>query len=139
MKTFNFNGPGTSRALAEINVTALIDVMTVLLIIFMIATPIIQSRLQVNLPKARAAAQGMDEGLVVSITRDGGVYLEDRKLSLVEFDAVFDAIYSQADRPPVFIRGDASVPYRAVMEIIDKLKSRGVTRIGLATSLPASK
>lgn len=139
MKTFNFNGPESPRALAEINVTALIDVMTVLLIIFMIATPIIQSRITVNLPKAKAAAPGMDEGLIISLTQDGSVYLEERKLSLLEFDVVFEAVYSKADTPPVFIRGDSEVPYRTVIQIIDKLKQHGVDKIGLATDLKTAK
>jgi biopolymer transport protein ExbD len=139
MRAFNFNGPGTQRALADINVTALIDVMTVLLIIFMITTPMIQSGVQLTLPKARAAAPSLDEGLVISITRDGTVYLEERSLSLAEFDAVFQAVYSRTDARPVFIRGDGDVPYRAVIAVIDKLKSHGVDKIGLATDLQPSR
>jgi biopolymer transport protein TolR len=140
MKSFDFNGAGSPRALSEINVTSLVDVMTVLLIIFMITTPMIQSGVQVELPKARATAPDLDEGLVITITQDGSVYLEERQLSLSQFDAVFQAVYTKEDERPVFIRGDEQVSYKAVITVIDKLKGHGVTRIGLATGLqPAQK
>lgn len=140
MKSFDFNGAGSHRALSEINVTSLVDVMTVLLIIFMITTPMIQSGVQVELPKARATAPDLDEGLVITITQDGSVYLEERHLSLSQFDAVFRAVYTNEDERPVFIRGDEQVSYKAVITVIDKLKGHGVTRIGLATGLqPAQK
>ena len=140
MKSFDFNGAGSLRALSEINVTSLVDVMTVLLIIFMITTPMIQSGVQVELPKARATAPDLDEGLVITITQDGSVYLEERHLSLSQFDEVFQAVYTKEDERPVFIRGDEQVSYKAVITVIDKLKGHGVTRIGLATGLqPAQK
>ena len=140
MKSFDFNGAGSLRALSEINVTSLVDVMTVLLIIFMITTPMIQSGVQVELPKARATAPDLDEGLVITITQDGSVYLEERHLSLRQFDAVFQAVYTKEDERPVFMRGDEQVSYKAVITVIDKLKGHGVTRIGLATGLqPAQK
>ena len=140
MKSFDFNGAGSPRALSEINVTSLVDVMTVLLIIFMITTPMIQSGVQVELPKARATAPDLDEGLGITITQDGSVYLEERHLALSQFDAVFQAVYTKEDERPVFIRGDEQVSYKAVITVIDKLKGHGVTRIGLATGLqPAQK
>lgn len=135
MKTFNFNAAHASRAMSEINVTSLVDVMTVLLIIFMITTPMIQSGIQVELPKARATAPDLEEGLVVTITRDQSVYLEERKLTLDEFDAVFSAIYPSTDTRPVFIKIDGDVQFKNMVTVIDKLKSHGVTNLGLATSL----
>lgn len=125
--------------MTEINVTSLVDVMTVLLIIFMITTPMIQSGIQVELPKARAAAPDLEEGLIVTIARDASIYLEERRLSPAEFDAVFAAIYPATDTRPVFIRGDGEVQYKHIVTIIDKLKRLGVTNVGLATSLLSSQ
>lgn len=139
MNAFDFNGMGSPRALSEINVTALVDVMTVLLIIFMITTPMIQSGVQVDLPEASAAAPDLAEGLVVTVTRDGSVYLEDRLLSMSQFDGVFKAIFEEQQDKQVFIRGDDQVPYGAVIAVLDKLKEHGVTQIGLATSLRPSR
>ncbi len=139
MNVFDFNGAGSPRALSEINVTALVDVMTVLLIIFMITTPMIQSGVQVNLPAASAAAPDLAEGLVITVTSDGSLYLEDRLLSMSQFDGVFKAVFDGQQDKPVFIRGDEQVPYGAVIAVLDKLKEHGVTQIGLATSLRPSR
>ena len=139
MNSFDFNSAGSPRALSEINVTALVDVMTVLLIIFMITTPMIQSGVQVDLPRASAAAPDLGEGLVITITNEGSLYLEDRLLSIAQFDGVFREIFEDQQDKPVFIRGDEQVPYGAVIGVLDKLKQHGVTQIGLATSLRPSR
>ena len=139
MNSFDFNSAGSPRALSEINVTALVDVMTVLLIIFMITTPMIQSGVQVDLPRASAAAPDLAEGLVISITSEGSLYLEDRLLSISQFDGVFREIFEDRQDQPVFIRGDQQVPYGTVIAVLDKLKEHGVTQIGLATSLRPSR
>ncbi len=139
MNSFDFNSAGSPRALSEINVTALVDVMTVLLIIFMITTPMIQSGVQVDLPKATAAAPDLAEGLVITVTSEGSLYLEDRELSISQFDGVFQAIFEEQQDKPVFIRGDERVPYGTVIAVLDKLKEHGVTQIGLATSLRPSR
>lgn len=139
MNSFDFNGAGSPRVLSEIRVTALVDVMTVLLIIFMITTPMIQSGVQVDLPRASAAAPDLGEGLVITITSEGSLYLEDRLLSIAQFDGVFGEIFEDQQDKPVFIRGDEQVPYGAVIGVLDKLKQHGVTQIGLATSLRASR
>ncbi len=139
MNSFDFNGAGSPRAVSEINVTALVDVMTVLLIIFMITTPMIQSGVQVDLPSASAAAPDLDEGLVITVTSEGSVYLEDRLLSIGQFDGVFKAVFEEQQDKPVFIRGDERVPYGAIIAVLDKLKEHGVTQIGLATSLKPSR
>ncbi len=139
MNSFDFNGAGSPRALSEINVTALVDVMTVLLIIFMITTPMIQSGVQVDLPKTSAAAPDLAEGLVLTITSEGSLYLEDRQLSIGQFDAVFREIFEEQQDKPVFVRGDEQVHYGAVIAVLDKLKEHGVTRIGLATRARPSR
>ncbi|MDE2729402.1 MAG: biopolymer transporter ExbD [Gemmatimonadota bacterium] len=139
MNSFDFNSAGSPRVLSEIRVTALVDVMTVLLIIFMITTPMIQSGVQVDLPRASAAAPDLGEGLVITITSEGSLYLEDRLLSIAQFDGVFGEIFEDQQHKPVFIRGDEQVPYGAVIGVLDKLKQHGVTQIGLATSLRPSR
>ena len=139
MNSFDFSGAGSPRVLSEIRVTALVDVMTVLLIIFMITTPMIQSGVQVDLPRASAAAPDLGEGLVITITSEGSLYLEDRLLSIAQFDGVFGEIFEEQRDKPVFIRGDEQVPYGAVIGVLDKLKQHGVTQIGLATSLRPSR
>ena len=139
MKTFNFNDVNAPTTMKEINVTSLVDVMTVLLIIFMITTPMIQSGIQVELPKSKATAPDLEEGLVVTIGKDRRVFLQERELSLDEFDAVFKAVYQAADNRPVFIRADMDAPWNSVVTVIDRLKTQGVNTVGLATNLKPSR
>lgn len=133
MKAFNFTAAGPHRALSEINVIPLVDVMMVLLIIFMVTTPMIQGGVEVRLPQAASAAPDIQEGLVVTIDRDRSIYLEKRKMTLNEFDAVFGAVYTTTSSRPVFIKADTDVPYGAVIAVIDKVKAHGVTNLGLVT------
>ena len=135
MNRFNFNDEFAPATMKEINVTSLVDVMTVLLIIFMITTPMIQSGIQVELPKSQAAAPDLDEGLVVTVSKDHRIFLEERELSLEEFDAVFKAVYPMSEQRPVFIRADMDAPWNDVVTVIDRLKAQGVTTVGLATNL----
>ena len=139
MKKFSFNDANALSTMKEINVTSLVDVMTVLLIIFMIPTPMIQSGIQVELPKAQAAAPDLEEGLVVTVSKDQRVFLEERELSLDEFDAVFRAVYPVSENRPVFIRADMDAPWNDVVTVIDRLKAQGVTTVGLATNLQSSQ
>lgn len=130
---FNFTASGPHRALSEINVIPLVDVMMVLLIIFMVTTPMIQGGIAVRLPQAASAAPDIQEGLVVTVDRDRSIYLEKRKMTLAEFDAVFAAVYPSTSNRPVFIKADANVPYGAVIAVIDRIKLHGVTTLGLVT------
>ncbi len=139
MRAFNFNDLNAPTAMKEINVTSLVDVMTVLLIIFMITTPMIQSGIQVELPQSKAAAPDLEEGLVVTIGKDRRVYLEERELSLDEFDAIFKAVYPATDNRPVFIRADMDATWNSVVTVIDRLKAQGVNTVGLATNLKPSR
>jgi len=139
MRAFNFNDLNPPTTMKEINVTSLVDVMTVLLIIFMITTPMIQSGIQVELPKSKAAAPDLEEGLVVTIGKDRRVYLEERELSLDEFDAIFKAVYPATDNRPVFIRADMDATWNSVVTVIDRLKAQGVNTVGLATNLKPSR
>src|SRR5438093_10777680 len=82
-----------SSVLAQINVTPLVDVMLVLLVIFMVTAPIIQQGVQVNLPQTKAGAiQGKEEQLVVAVTRNGGIYLNDNPMKLEELGQKLRAI-----------------------------------------------
>ena len=105
----------------------------------MITTPMIQSGIQVDLPKTKAAAPDLNEGLVITVTSEGSVYLEDRLLTISQFDSVFKAVFREQQNRPVFIRGDERVSYGLVIAVLDKLKENGVRQIGLATSLKSSR
>jgi biopolymer transport protein TolR len=123
-----------STTIAQINVTPLVDVMLVLLVIFMVTAPIIQQGVQVNLPQARAGAiAGTEEPLVVTIAKNGKVYLNDNPMTLAELGTKLRAIRKlQADKP-VYLRADQDVRYGLVMKTIAEVKQAGIERLGMIT------
>jgi TolR protein len=121
--------------LADINVTPLVDVMLVLLIIFMIAAPMLHQGVEVALPRADASNLPLrvQDPLVVSIDRNGRIYLRE---SAVETDELVARIKSQtADRgdDTVFLKGDRDVPYGKVIEVLDILHQGGIVHVGMVT------
>jgi biopolymer transport protein TolR len=123
-----------STTISQINVTPLVDVMLVLLVIFMVTAPIIQQGVQVNLPQAKAAAiPGTDELLVVSIAKNGKIYLNDNVMSLDELGTKMRAIRTNLADKQVYVRADQDVRYGLVMQTIAELKQAGVDRVGMVT------
>lgn len=123
-----------STTISQINVTPLVDVMLVLLVIFMVTAPIIQQGVQVNLPQAKAAAiPGTDELLVVSIAKNGRIYLNDNVMTLDELGAKMRAIRSNLADKQVYVRADQDVRYGLVMQTIAELKQAGIERVGMVT------
>ena len=123
-----------STTISQINVTPLVDVMLVLLVIFMVTAPIIQQGVQVNLPQAQAAAiPGTDELLVVSIAKNGKIYLNDNVMSLDELGAKMRAIRLNLADKQVYVRADQDVRYGLVMQTIAELKQAGIDRVGMVT------
>lgn len=120
--------------IAQINVTPLVDVMLVLLVIFMVTAPIIQQGVQVNLPQASAGAiPGTEEPLVVTVAKNGKVYLNDNPMTLAELGAKLRAIRElQADKQ-VYLRADQDVRYGLVMKTIAEVKQAGIERLGMVT------
>ncbi len=120
--------------ISQINVTPLVDVMLVLLVIFMVTAPIIQQGVQVNLPQARAGAiAGSEELLVVTIAKNGKIYLNDNVVTLGELGGKLRAIRKlQADKQ-VYLRADQDVRYGTVMQTIAEIKQAGIERLGMVT------
>ena len=129
-----FDSPTQSGSISQINVTPLVDVMLVLLVIFMVTAPIIQQGVQVNLPQASAAAiAGSEELLVVTIAKNGKIYLNDNEMSLAELGKRLAAIKKlQADKQ-VYLRADQDVRYGVVMQTIAQIKQSGIDRLGMVT------
>ena len=119
--------------MAEINVTNLVDVVLVLLIIFMIAAPMIQSGVDIQLPKSSQAPRDFSTAIVVSITKDKGILIDNYKVPLDQFEARLKTIREVKKYRPVYIRADERVPYGIVMEIMAKIKKLGVENVGLVT------
>jgi biopolymer transport protein TolR len=121
-------------AISQINVTPLVDVMLVLLVIFMVTAPIIQQGVQVNLPQAKAGAiTGTEDPLVVTVAKNGRIYLNDNSMTLDELGQKLRAIKKlQADKQ-VYLRADQDVRYGTVMRTIAEIKQAGIERLGMIT------
>jgi biopolymer transport protein TolR len=126
--------------LAQINVTPLVDVMLVLLVIFMVTAPIIQQGVQVNLPQAKAGAiTGSEELLVVTVAKDGKIYLNDNAMGLGELSQKLQAIRKlQADKQ-VYLRADQDVKYGLVLKTIAEIKQAGIERLGMVSRPPSEE
>jgi biopolymer transport protein TolR len=123
-----------STTIAQINVTPLVDVMLVLLVIFMVTAPIIQQGVQVNLPQAKAGAiPGTEELLVVTIAKNGKVYLNDNAMSEAELGDKLRAIRKMQADKQVYLRADQDVRYGLVMKTIATIKQAGIERLGMVT------
>lgn len=129
--------------LAEINVVPLVDVMLVLLIIFMVATPMMQRGLDVNIPVARRAAPLVSERLFITVPlsyrQNRVVYIDDDpiRVDLLE-ERVRQALLTKTGKE-VFLRGDGGVQLQDLLDVMDRLKNGGVEKVGIVAKLPGER
>jgi biopolymer transport protein TolR len=123
----------TQTSLSEINVTPFVDVVLVLLIIFMLTAPILQSGIEVDLPKTRTVKAISEERVVVTVDKKQTVYVGNLPVNIHKLGAaVLDKMHGDKTLP-VFLRCDQSVPYGALAKVFDALKQAGLTNINLVT------
>ena len=135
-------GRGRSKrraAMAEINVTPLVDVMLVLLIIFMVTAPLLVTGVPVNLPETRA--KGLEEDqkpTVVSIDRDGGLYIDETEISEGDLPdrlaEIVSANAGKAEPPQIFLRADKGLDYGRVMRVMGELNRAGLNKVALVST-----
>ncbi len=126
--------------MAEINVTPFVDVMLVLLIVFMVTAPLLTVGVPVDLPKTKAQALGQDrEPLSVTIRRDGRIYLQNSPIAEDDLVPRLTAISGNGYDQRIFVRGDRSVDYGRVMEVMALISAAGFTHIGLVTDVAKPK
>ena len=125
-----------TRPMSEINVTPFVDVMLVLLIVFMVTAPLLTVGVPVDLPKTRAQALGQDrEPLSVSIRSNGRIYLQNTPVPEDDLVPRLTAIAGNGYDQRIFVRGDKSVDYGRVMEVMAEISAAGFTHIGLVTDV----
>jgi len=121
--------------LADINVTPLVDVMLVLLIIFMITAPMLHQGIEVALPQADAEPLPMrvDDPLVLSINRDGLVYVQEEPIHPSQLIERLQPLVAARGDDTVFLKGDRELPYGVVMEVLGILHDGGIQHVGMVT------
>jgi biopolymer transport protein ExbD/biopolymer transport protein TolR len=126
-----------SKVNSNINVTPMVDVMLVLLIIFMVITPMLQNKVQIDMaqvtnPESMPDAD-KDDAIVVAVTRDGGVFLGQNKVAVAELGALVRDKLSDKPGKTIYVRADARAQYLAVENAIDAVRTAGVDDVGLLT------
>ena len=127
------------RSMSEINVTPLVDVMLVLLVVFMITAPLLTVGVPVDLPKTQASRfVGQDEPLVISVNAEGKLFLQETEIELDRLLPRLTAITGNRPDVRIFVRGDRTIAYGRVMEVMGTVSSAGFSHVALITELPRS-
>jgi biopolymer transport protein ExbD len=122
---------GTS--LSEINVTPFVDVMLVLLVIFMVTAPMMQSGIGVNLPQAETQSAPAEEGLAITITKDRFIHMGEAVININLLEKKLREYFTGKDKKLVFIQGDQGITYGFFIDVVDTIRKAGIDKIGLIT------
>ena len=134
------NGKYRYTKMAEINVTPFVDVMLVLLIVFMVTAPLLTVGVPVDLPKTRAATiNDTQEPLVISINGEGKLFLQESETTLDNMIPRLREIMKANPDLRIFIRGDETLPYGTVMEVMGELSGAGFRKVSLLAKLPETE
>ncbi len=126
-----------SRPMAEINVTPLVDVMLVLLIIFMVTAPMMQTGIDVNLPRVKAKSMDVtEEKMVLTINGAKEIFLNKTRMSLMDLGTKLEYIFASRIDREVYLRADRNVPYGFVIEVMAEVRKAGVDKLGMITEPP---
>ncbi len=123
----------TRTSLADINITPLVDVVLVLLIIFMITAPVLQSGIEVAVPKTKTVREITEERVVISIDRSQRVFLGNDPVNINEIGARLRQKIRDPEHQPIYVRADENVPFGAFATVMDAVKQAGITNISIVT------
>ncbi len=123
----------TQSSLAEINVTPLVDVVLVLLIIFMVTAPILQSGIDVSVPKTRTVKEITEERTVISINREQRVFLGNEAVNINQIGARLRQKIRDPEHESIYLRADENVPFGAFATVMDAIKQSGFTNVSIVT------
>jgi biopolymer transport protein ExbD/biopolymer transport protein TolR len=130
---FTNNKGRTQSSLSEINVTPFVDVVLVLLVMFMVTAPILQSGIEVNVPKTKTVKEITEERLVITIDKDQRVFLGNDPVNINEIAARLHAKIRDPKGLSIFIRSDENVPFGAFATVMDAVKQTGITNVSIVT------
>ena len=129
----------TGTSLSDINIVPFVDVVLVLLIIFMITAPILQSGIEVELPKTKTVKEITEERLVVTIDRAQRVYLGNEPVKLTDLGAAIHARVAAPERQAIFVRCDETVPFGSFAAVVDALRQAGIQNVSVVTEPISSR
>ena len=123
----------TQTSLSDINITPLVDVVFVLLIIFMVTAPVLQSGIEVNVPKTRTVKEITEERLVISINKQQRVFLGNDPVNINEIATRLRQKIRDPQHQFIFVRADEDVPFGAFATVMDAVKQAGITNVSIVT------
>lgn len=130
---FTTSNGHTQTSLADINITPLVDVVLVLLIIFMITAPVLQSGIEVSVPKTKTVKEITEERLVISIDKEQRVFLGNDAINI---NNIADSLRRKVRDPQnqyIYVRADENVPFGAFATVMDAVKQSGITNVSIVT------
>lgn len=130
---FTANNGRTQTSLSEINITPLVDVVLVLLIIFMVTAPVLQSGIEVNVPRTRTVKEITEERMVISIDKKQRVFMGNDAVNINEIAAKLRQKIRDPQHQFIFIRADEDVPFGAFATVMDAVKQSGITNVSIVT------
>jgi biopolymer transport protein TolR len=134
---FKIESPGGSRrisaTLAEINIIPLVDVVLVLLLIFMLTAPMMYRGIDVNLPRAAARPTAVEERMVLTVTKERALYLNDKRVAAGALEAQLRAAFANRTDRTLYLKADAGLAYGTVIETMDQVRRAGIERLGMVT------
>jgi biopolymer transport protein ExbD/biopolymer transport protein TolR len=136
---FTNNRGRTQSSLSEINITPFVDVVLVLLVMFMVTAPILQSGIEVEVPKTKTVKEITEERLVITIDRDQKVYLGNDPININQIAERLHEKIRDPQGQSIFIRSDENVPFGAFATVMDAVKQTGITNVSIVTQPLDSK
>jgi biopolymer transport protein ExbD/biopolymer transport protein TolR len=130
---FTSSNGQTRSSLADINITPLVDVVLVLLVIFMITAPVLQSGIEVNVPKTRTVREITQQRLVVTIDKDQQIFLGDQPINIHDLPQRLQQTGSDPEHQVIYLRADQTVPFGAFASVMDAVKQAGITNVSIVT------
>jgi biopolymer transport protein TolR len=127
---------GRGRLMSEINVTPMVDVMLVLLIIFMITSPMLVAGIEVDLPETKSSPiSGQDKPLVISIDKKGEIFITETKIPAKELVTKLINITQEKKDTRIFVKGDKNLSYGKIVEIMAEIHNAGFTKVALISDI----
>jgi len=130
---FTANNGATRSSLSDINITPLVDVVLVLLVIFMLTAPVLQSGIEVNVPHTKTVKPITQQHMILVINKDQEVFLQDKPVNLADLPALLAKSGVNPSEQIIYVEADERVPFGAFATVMDAVKQAGITHISVVT------